>query len=399
MTSSRRARSRASPPPPPIMWPRSRSMLQQQRRTLSAAVQAGFGQLVGGTRLVYLRGPSEASGCSIYGKCEWEGPGGSIKDRAAWWMVRGAEEDGILRRGERGLIVEGTAGNTGIGLALAAASLGYDALIVLPNTQSQEKKDLLRQAGATVVEVPAVPFRDPNNFVHVATRMAERARTGGEYGSRVFYANQWDNMRNRQAHFEGTGPELWEQLGGKLDAFSCAIGTGGTLTGVAQYLRSVAPDVQIALTDPHGAALVRYFEHGELKGDGSSISEGIGQGRVTGNIGHGDFRPDMCLEVGDDEMMEAIISVHTHDGLAIGTSAGVNVAGAMRVARHLGPGHTLATVLCDRADRYASKLYDPAFLQSKGLRIPPWLGQDPSDEKAAYFEELRSAALVTPPAA
>lgn len=263
---------------------------------------AAFGKLVGGTRLAYLRGPSEATGCNIYGKCEWENSGGSIKDRAAWSMVRGAEADGILCRGERGLIVEGTAGNTGIGLSLAAAALGYDALICLADTQSQEKKDLLRQAGASVVEVPAVPFRDPNNFVHVASRMAKHALEEGTYGKRVFYANQWDNLRNRQAHYEGTGPELWSQLDGKLDAFSCAIGTGGTLAGVAAYLRSVSPTIRIGLTDPCGAALVRYFEHGELRGEGSSISEGIGQGRITGNVDH--FTPDLCLEVTDGEMME-----------------------------------------------------------------------------------------------
>ena len=359
------------------------------RRGLSSYISS-FGALVGGTRLARLRGPSEATGCDIWGKVEWENSGGSVKDRAAWYMVQGAEEDGILVRGERGLIVEGTAGNTGIGLALAAAALGYDALICLPETQSQEKKDLLRQAGAAVVEVPAAPFREPNNYVHVAARMAERALAEGSYGGRVFYANQWDNPRNQRAHFEGTGPEIWAALGGRLDAFSCAVGTGGTLVGVGRYLRSVAPAARVCLTDPCGAALVRFYNEGVLRGEGTSISEGVGQGRVTGNLAG--FAPDAALEVSDGEMLDAIVMLHGADGLAVGTSAGINVAGAMRVARELGPGHTIATVLCDRADRYASKLYDAGFLRGRGLRVPPWLERDGAS--ARLFAGLRDAALA-----
>eukprot|EP00944_MAST-04C_sp_MAST-4C-sp1_P009743 g9743.t1 len=346
------------------------------RRLYSSATKeqtiTAYEQLVGNTRLVRLAGPSEKTGCEIYGKCEWENPGSSIKDRAALWMVKDAEKSGKLVRGEKGVIVEGTAGNTGIGLALCGQAFGYDVVICLADTQSPEKKNALRQAGAQIVEVPAVPFSDPNNYVHVARRLSDVIKKSGSY-DKVFYANQWDNLSNRQAHIDGTGPEIWQQLDGKLDAFSCAAGTGGTITGVGTYLRGMDKNIKIALTDPEGAALIRYYTEGKLRSVGSSISEGIGQGRITGNMGSDDFRPDMFFEVLDQEMIPILQSLQQMEGLAIGGSAGVNVAGAIRVAKELGPGHTIVTVLCDRADRYATKLYNSDFLNSRGLPVPKWV--------------------------
>jgi len=335
----------------------------------------GYEQLVGNTRLIRLAGPSELTGCEIYGKCEWENPGSSIKDRAALWMVKDAEKKKQLIRGQKGIIIEGTAGNTGIGLALCGKAFGYDVIICLADTQSPEKKDALRQAGAQLLEVPAVPFKDPNNYVHVAERLSEEIRKSGEY-DHVFYANQWDNLSNRQAHIDGTGPEIWEQTGGKIDAFSCATGTGGTITGVGTYLRTMNRNIKIALTDPEGAAVLRYFTEGTLRSVGSSISEGIGQGRITGNMGADNFTPDMFIEVEDQEMMPILQDLQETEGLAIGGSAGVNVAGAIKVAQNLGPGHTIVTVLCDRADRYAMKLYNREFLNSRGLPVPNWISSD-----------------------
>ena len=341
---------------------------------MASMVRGGFTQLVGRRRMVKLVGPSRARGCDIWGKCEWENPGGSVKDRAAWWMILEAEKAGLLVPGEAGVIVEGTAGNTGIGLALAGRACGYNTVIVLADTQSREKKDLLQRAGAMIVDVPAVPYSDPNNYVHVAQKLAARLADVPEVG-RVFYSNQWDNLANRQAHFESTGPEIFEALDGKIDAFSCAVGTGGTISGVGSYLRQVRPQVKICLTDPCGAALVRYYNDGELGTNGSSISEGIGQGRLTGNMAHENFRPDHCYEIHDKSMMEAIIQLHSEEGLSIGLSAGINVAGAIRVAEKLGPGHTVVTVLCDRANRYASKIYNPEFLELHGLPVPHWCPQ------------------------
>ena len=335
----------------------------------------GYEQLVGNTRLIRLAGPSELTGCEIYGKCEWENPGSSIKDRAALWMVKDAEKKKQLIRGQKGIIIEGTAGNTGIGLALCGKAFGYDVIICLADTQSPEKKDALRQAGAQLLEVPAVPFKDPNNYVHVAERLSEEIRKSGEY-DHIFYANQWDNLSNRQAHIDGTGPEIWEQTGGKIDAFSCATGTGGTITGVGTYLRTMNRNIKIALTDPEGAAVLRYFTEGTLRSVGSSISEGIGQGRITGNMGADNFTPDMFIEVEDQEMMPILQDLQETEGLAIGGSAGVNVAGAIKVAQNLGPGHTIVTVLCDRADRYATKLYNREFLNSRGLPVPNWISSD-----------------------
>jgi cysteine synthase len=331
--------------------------------------KTAYEQLVGNTRLIRLAGPSELTGCDIYGKCEWENPGSSIKDRAALWMVKDAEKKKTLVRGESGLIIEGTAGNTGIGLALCGKAFGYDVIICLADTQSPEKKDALRQAGALLLEMPAVPFKDQNNYVHVAERLSDAIKERGLY-EHVFYANQWDNLSNRQAHIDGTGPEIWEQTGGKIDAFSCATGTGGTITGVGTYLRTMNKDIKIALTDPEGAAVLRYFTEGTLRSVGSSISEGIGQGRITGNMGAGNFTPDMFFEISDQEMMPILQNLQETEGLAIGGSAGINVAGAIKVAQELGPGHTIVTVLCDRADRYATKLYNREFLNSRGLPVP-----------------------------
>ena len=291
-------------------------------------------------------------------------------------MLLDAEARGELKRGEPGVVVEGTAGNTGIGLALAARTLGYRALIVLADSQAQEKKDALRWAGAELIEVPAVPFKDRNNYVHVAARIADVLREGKiSTRQRVFYANQWDNAANGDAHENGTAPEIWAQLDGKIDAFSCAIGTGGTIAGCARYFRRRSSGrVRIGLTDPQGGALVRWFQEGKLYAEGSSISEGVGQGRVTGNLSDFAPDPDLIFEVCDREMLQVLHRLQEVDGLALGGSAGINVAGAMHVARALGPGHTVVTVLCDLAARYAGKLYSPVFLQSRGLPPPPWLG-------------------------
>jgi cysteine synthase A len=290
------------------------------RRAVTTPGLSAFEQAVGNTKLLRLNAISEQTGCNIFGKCEYENPGGSIKDRAALWMVRDAEERGELVRGEPGVIIEGTAGNTGVGLALAAGVFGYKCIIAIAETQSVEKKNLLRWAGAHLVEVPAVPYKDPNNYVHVARRISEEIARKGTV--RSFYANQWDNLSNRKAHYESTGPEIYEQLDGKVDAFSCAMGTGGTLSGTSQFLRQVNPDIMIALTDPCGAALVRYFNEGELQGVGSSISEGIGQGRITGNIEG--FTPDIALEVSDEVMVPVLEDLQRTEGLALGGSAGIN---------------------------------------------------------------------------
>jgi cysteine synthase len=357
---------------------------------------SSFEQAVGNTRLVRLKTASEYTGCDIYGKCEWENPGGSVKDRAALWMLRDAEKSNILKPGTKGLIVEGTAGNTGIGLALAGKAHGYDVLICLANSQSPEKKDALRQAGAILVEVPAVPFKNPNNYVHVAERMAlallaEDSVERNPYGKHIFYANQWDNLANRQAHIESTGPEIWTQCGGKIDAFSCAVGTGGTLSGVGEFLRTVDPHVKIALTDPEGAAVMRYFTEGKLKAHGSSITEGIGQGRITGNLGNGNFRPDLFFEIPDIDMLPIMHELQSKEGLAVGGSAAVNVTGAIEVAKQLGPGHVVVTMLCDRADRYATKLYNKEFLNSVGLPVPKWI--EYTEEKTEMFQDILQMAL------
>jgi cysteine synthase A len=359
----------------------------------------GFEQLVGNTPLVRLTRASQQTSCEIYGKAEFCNPGGSIKDRAALWMIRDAEHRNILKRGERGIIVEGTAGNTGIGLALAATTFGYETVICIANTQSEEKKNTLRWAGAHLVEVPAVPFKDKNNYVHVAERLAENLRANGV---RTLYANQWDNLANMQAHIDGTGPEIIKQLSKELncavDAFSCAAGTGGTVHGMSKYLKTIMNNQQenygvtpiIGLTDPKGGALVHYFNHGELKADGSSISEGIGQGRITGNLKG--FKPDVALEVCDDEMMDALIGLQETDGLLLGGSSGINVAGTIKLAKTLGwKNKVLVTVLCDLGTRYSAKLLNPGFLKSKGLIVPPWLDVEKQNEKFTKIYGLHEA--------
>ncbi len=327
----------------------------------------GFIGTVGNTPLIRLARASEATGCEILGKAEFLNPGGSVKDRAAKFMILDAEERGLLQPG--GVIVEGTAGNTGIGLALAGNARGYRTVIVIPETQSREKKDTLRLCGAELREVPAVPYRDPNNYVHVAARLAEEMKKTEPEG--VLYANQWDNTANRRAHYEGTGPEIWRQTDGKVDGFVCAVGTGGTLAGVAMALRERREDVAIGLADPMGAALFNYFTTGELKSEGSSITEGIGQGRITGNLEG--LEVDEPFQIPDDEAVPVCFQLLKEEGLCLGGSSGINVAGAIRLARKLGPGHTIVTILCDFGTRYQSKLFNPDFLREKGLPTPDWL--------------------------
>lgn len=330
-------------------------------------IRDGFVGAVGNTPLIRLRHLSEETGCEILGKAEFLNPGGSVKDRAAKHIVLDAEERGALKPG--GVIVEGTAGNTGIGLALVARARGYRTVIVIPETQSQEKKEMLRLCGAELIEVPAVPYRDPNNYVHQAARLAEELAAKEPAG--VIYANQWDNTANRRAHYEGTGPEVWTQTDGKVDAFICAVGTGGTLAGTAMALRERRKDVVIGLADPMGAALFSYYTTGELKAEGSSISEGIGQGRITGNLQ--DLAVDAPFRIPDEEAIPLVFDLMEREGLVLGGSSGINVAGALRLAKQLGPGHTIVTILCDYGTRYQSKLFNPAFLREKGLPVPDWL--------------------------
>ncbi len=330
-------------------------------------IRKNFCALIGNTPLVRLERASERTGCEILGKCEFLNPGQSVKDRAALYIVLDAEERGALRPG--GVVVEGTAGNTGIGLALVGRARGYRTVIVMPETQSQEKKDTLELCGADLRLVPAAPYKNPGNYVRVSERVAEELAETEANG--VLWANQWDNLANRRAHYEGTGPEIWRQTGGKVDAFVSAIGTGGTISGVGIFLKEQNADVRIVLADPHGAAMYDWFAHGELKSEGSSITEGIGQGRVTANV---DGAPvDDQYRIGDDAALEAIYELAQHEGLVLGGSTGINVAGAIRTARDLGPGHVVVTMLCDYGDRYQSKLFNPAFLKEKGLPTPPWL--------------------------
>ncbi len=323
--------------------------------------------LIGHTPLVRLRRASEETGCEILGKCEFMNPGQSVKDRAALWIIRDAIARGALRPG--GTIVEGTAGNTGIGLALVGASMGFRTVIVIPETQSQEKKDMLRLAGAELVEVPAVPYRDPNNYVRYSERLAAALAETEPNGA--VWANQFDNTANRQAHIESTAPEIWEQTGGRIDGFICAVGTGGTLAGTAMGLRARKPDISIGLADPEGAALYSYYTTGELKAEGSSITEGIGQGRITKNLEG--LEVDMAYRIPDAEALPIVFDLLEHEGLCVGGSSGINVAGAIRMAREMGPGHTIVTILADYGTRYQSKLFNPAFLRAKGLPVPPWL--------------------------
>lgn len=327
----------------------------------------GFCGSVGNTPLIELRKASEETGCTILGKAEFLNPGGSVKDRAALYMILDAEERGALRPG--GVIVEGTAGNTGIGLALVGNARGYRTVIVIPETQSREKKDMLRLCGAELREVPAVPFKDPNNYVHVAGRLAAELEATEANGA--FYANQWDNTANRGGHYRSTGPEIWEQTDGRIDAFTCAIGTGGTFAGIGMFLKERRKDVVVACADPQGAAMYEYFKNGELRSEGSSITEGIGQGRITGNLEG--VSADDAFRIPDAEALPVLFDLLRYEGLCLGGSSGINVAGAIRLARQLGPGHTIVTILCDAGTRYQSKLWNPQFLREKGLPVPPWL--------------------------
>ncbi len=327
---------------------------------------------IGRTPLIRLRAASEATGCEILGKAEFMNPGGSVKDRAALAIVNDAIARGVLKLG--GVIVEGTAGNTGIGLALVANAMGFRTVIVIPDTQSQEKKDMLRLQGAELIEVPAVPYSSPNNYVKVSGRLAERLAR--EIPEGAIWANQFDNVANRKGHIETTGPEIWEQTGGKVDGFTCAVGTGGTLAGVAMALKAKNPKIRIAIADPMGAALYAWYSRGELKSEGSSITEGIGQGRITANLV--DAPIDLAFQITDEEALPILFDLAEHEGLLLGGSSAINIAGAIHLAKALGPGHTIATILCDGGVRYATKLYNPEFLKSKNLPVPGWMERKPS---------------------
>jgi cysteine synthase A len=327
----------------------------------------GFLETIGNTPLIRLRRLSEQTGCEILGKAEFLNPGGSVKDRAALAIVQDAERRGTLRPG--GVIVEGTAGNTGIGLALVGNARGYRTVIVIPETQSQEKKDTLRISGAMLYEVPAVPYKNPNNYVHVAQRLAQAL--GKTEPNGAIWAQQFDNVANREGHYTTTGPEIWRQTDGKVHGFICAAGTGGTLAGVAAALRERNPAVQIGLADPPGAALYNYYKNGELKSEGSSITEGIGQGRITSNLEG--LTVDFPFQIPDTETVQIVFDLLRYEGLCLGSSSGINVAGAVRMAQEMGPGHTIVTVLCDSGLRYQSRLFNPQFLRSKNLPVPEWL--------------------------
>ena len=333
-------------------------------------------EAVGNTPLIRLKKASEETGCEILGKAEFMNPGQSVKDRAALFIIKDAVAKGLLKPG--GTIVEGTAGNTGIGLALVGASMGFKTVIVIPETQSQEKKDMLRLAGAHLIEVPAAPYKNPNNYVRYSGRLAERLAQTEPNGA--IWANQFDNVANRQAHVETTGPEIWRQTDGKVDGFICAVGSGGTLAGVAQALQPKG--VKIGLADPMGAALYSFYTTGELKSEGGSITEGIGQGRITANLEG--FTPDMAYQIADEEALPYVFDLLQDEGLCLGGSSAINVAGAIRMAKEMGPGHTIVTVLCDYGTRYQSKLYNPDFLSAKGLPVPQWLATEPPSVPAVF---------------
>jgi cysteine synthase A len=327
----------------------------------------GIIEAIGNTPLIRLKRPSEETGCTILGKAEFLNPGQSVKDRAALFIIRDAINSGRLQPG--GTVVEGTAGNTGIGLALVGNALALKTVIVIPETQSEEKKDMLRLAGAELIEVPAVPYRDPNNYVKYSGRLAEQLAATEPNGA--IWANQFDNVANRQGHIETTAVEIWEDTQGKVDGFTCAVGTGGTLAGVSVGLKSKNPDVVIGLADPMGAALYHYYKHGTLKAEGSSITEGIGQGRITANLEGAKI--DEAYQITDAEALPIVFDLLREEGLCLGGSSGINVAGAVRLARDMGPGHTIVTVLADYGTRYQSRLFNPEFLHEKGLPVPDWL--------------------------
>lgn len=322
---------------------------------------------IGNTPLIRLNKASEETGCEILGKAEFMNPGQSVKDRAGLFIIRDAEQRGLLKPG--GVIVEGTAGNTGIGLTLVAKALGYRTVIVIPDTQSQEKKDTIRLLGAELIEVPAVPYKNPNNYVKLSGRLAEQMSRTEPNGA--IWANQFDNVANRDGHIRTTAQEIWAQTGGKVDGFVSAVGSGGTLAGVASGLKAKNKDVKIALADPLGAALYSFYTSGELKSEGSSITEGIGQGRITANLDG--FTPDFSFQIKDEEALPIVFDLIQEEGLCVGGSTGINIAGAMRLARELGPGHTIVTILCDYGTRYQSKLFNPQFLREKNLPIPGWM--------------------------
>ncbi len=330
-------------------------------------VREGFRDAIGNTPLIKLREASENTGCDIYAKCEFLNPGGSVKDRAALYIIKDAEEKGLLKPG--GVIVEGTAGNTGIGLALVGCASSYRTIIVIPETQTEEKKDMLRLAGADLREVEAVPYKDSGNYIHVSERIAKEIADTHPHGA--IWANQFDNTANRDAHTFGTGPEIWEQLDGKIDGFTCSVGTGGTLAGVGMALKEHNKDVMIKLSDPMGSALYEFYENGELKAEGDSITEGIGQGRETDNLKGAPI--DGAYQITDEEALPIVFDLLKYEGLCVGSSSGINIAGAMRMAEEMGPGHTIVTLLCDYGTRYQSKLFNPAFLKEKGLPYPDWL--------------------------
>ena len=330
-------------------------------------IRDGFIDTIGNTPLIRLKRASEETGCEILGKAEFLNPGSSVKDRAALFIVLDAEKRGTLKPG--GVIVEGTAGNTGIGLALVGNALGYRSVIVIPETQSQEKKDMLRLCGAELIEVPAVPYADDNNYVKYSGRLAEELDEKEPNGA--IWANQFDNVANRQAHLEGTGPEIWEQTEGKVDAFICAIGTGGTVAGVGMALKERNPEIVIAIADPMGAALYNYYKHGELKAEGTSITEGIGQGRVTANLEGAPI--DDAFQIPDAEALPIVFDLLRHEGLCMGGSTGINVAGAIRLAKQMGPGHTIVTILADYGQLYQSKMFNLEFLRERNLPLPDWL--------------------------
>lgn len=330
-------------------------------------IKNGFVDTIGNTPMIKLEKASEETGCTILGKAEFLNPGGSVKDRAALYIIRDAEQKGLLRPG--GVIVEGTAGNTGIGLGLVANALGYKTVIVMPDTQSQEKIDMLRLCGCDLRLVPAVPYKDPKNYVRYSGSLAEEIAKSEPNGA--IWANQFDNIANRQAHLETTGPEIWDQTDGKVDAFTCAVGTGGSIGGISMALKAHNKDIRIVLADPMGAALYNYYKHGELKAEGDSITEGIGQGRVTANLV--DVEIDDAYQIHDAEALNVIFDLLKHEGLCMGGSTGINVAAAIRLAKEMGPGHTIVTLLCDYGTRYQSKIFNPEFLKQKGLPYPDWL--------------------------
>ncbi|MGR3564254.1 MAG: cysteine synthase A [Heliomarina sp.] len=341
-------------------------------------ISRDLAEAVGNTPLIRLRKASEETGCEIFGKAEFLNPGQSVKDRAALFIIRDAMARGELQPG--GTIVEGTAGNTGIGLALVGASMGFKTVIVIPETQSEEKKDMLRLAGAELVQVPAAPYKNPNNYVRYSQRLAERLAQSEPKGA--IWANQFDNTANRQAHVEGTGPEIWEQTDGKVDGFICSVGSGGTLAGVGMALQPKG--VKIGLADPMGSGVYSLYKEGEAKPEGNSITEGIGQGRITANLEG--FRPDMLYQIPDEEALPYVFDLLSEEGLCVGGSSGINIAGAVRMAKDLGPGKTIVTILCDYGTRYQSKLFNPEFLTEKGLPVPSWMDRAPASIPGVFVD-------------